>query len=186
MGNAPTVDERRTFRPVRATGGAGDSAGERAGLVDRERLADMAYGSFLVVLRQLAGSALRPHRAAETGRSLAAGHKKEMSSVGKNQASARHVQSTYGAVHRRKSCPTRLTSMAPFRKCFSRFSGGVERTLPPRAADAKIRPGQGPQCPVFRSLSRRRTPLATSRPQAVRPGRKFQDITIQIRGKAAV
>jgi hypothetical protein len=60
-------------------------------LVDRERLADMLYRSFLVGLRQLAGSVWRPRHAAETERSLAAGHKKEMSSRGKNQACAPRV-----------------------------------------------------------------------------------------------
>jgi hypothetical protein len=48
----------------------------------------MLYNSFRVGLQQLAGSVLRPRHAANTGRSLAAGHKKEMSSVGKNQVFA--------------------------------------------------------------------------------------------------
>jgi hypothetical protein len=51
----------------------------------------MSDGSFLIALRQRANSALRPHRAAEPERNLAAGHKKEMSSAGKNQASAPRV-----------------------------------------------------------------------------------------------
>jgi hypothetical protein len=48
----------------------------------------MGYGSFLLVRQQPAGSAIWPRHAVEAGRSRAAGHKKEMSNIGKNQAPA--------------------------------------------------------------------------------------------------
>jgi hypothetical protein len=91
MASSLAVDESSKCRPVRATGGTSVSPGKHVGLVDRERLMTKGYGSFPVVFRQLADPALRPHSAAEPGRSLAAGPKKEMSNIGKNQAPAPRV-----------------------------------------------------------------------------------------------
>src|ERR1017187_3575781 len=92
MGNAPTVDERSTFRPLRAMLWVGGLAGERVGLVVRVGLADMVWDSFLVALELLVVSALWPYRTTETWRKPAVRHNKEMSSSENNQESARRVQ----------------------------------------------------------------------------------------------
>src|SRR5271155_205070 len=92
MGNAPTVDERSTFRLLRATLLAGGSAGVRVGLVVGVGLADMVWDSFLVVRGPLAVSASRSHGATGTWRKPAVRHKNGMSRLGKNQGTARLVQ----------------------------------------------------------------------------------------------
>ncbi|MCP4901415.1 MAG: hypothetical protein GY906_30990 [bacterium] len=58
MGKAPTVAERSTDPPARATGG--DGTGEGFVRVERERLGDMDWNSFRVRLRPPADPVLGP------------------------------------------------------------------------------------------------------------------------------
>jgi hypothetical protein len=85
MGNPPTVAERSTEPPTRATGGAGGGAEENFLRFNPERFGDITGNSFRVRLRSPADPHLRSLPGGDGSPEQAARHKKEMSSTPQKQ-----------------------------------------------------------------------------------------------------